>query len=117
MPGPAVESDAAWLDYVRATAGTTFHPTSTCLMGRHPTAVVDEQLRVHGMAGLRVVDASIMPMVVSGNTNATTIIIAEKAADMDPAGGVGVRSRHSRRPRPHRSVYLIVLPSHTDSVS
>ena len=82
MPGLATDSDAAWLDYVRATAGTTFHPTSTCMMGGHPTAVVDERLRVHGMGGLRVVDASIMPTVVSGNTNATTIMIAEKAADM-----------------------------------
>jgi choline dehydrogenase len=82
LPGPDAESDEALLDYVRATSGTTFHPTSTCMMGHHPTAVVDEQLRVHGMTGLRVVDASIMPTVVSGNTNAATIMIAEKAAAM-----------------------------------
>ena len=82
LPGPEIESDEALLDYVRDTSGTTFHPTSTCMMGRHPTAVVDEHLRVHGMGGLRVVDASIMPTVVSGNTNAATIMIAEKAADM-----------------------------------
>ena len=82
MPGPATESDADWLDYVKQTAGTTFHPTSTCMMGSHPTAVVDAELRVHGMGGLRVVDASVMPTVVSGNTNAAVIMIAEKAADM-----------------------------------
>jgi len=82
LPGPEAASDAALLDYVRATSGTTFHPTSTCMMGRHPAAVVDEQLRVHGMSGLRVVDASIMPTVVSGNTNAATIMIAEKASAM-----------------------------------
>ena len=82
LPGAETETDEAWLDYVRATAGTTFHPTSTCMMGGHPMAVVDEQLRGHGMGGLRVVDASIMPTVVSGNTNAATIMIAEKAADM-----------------------------------
>ncbi len=65
---------------VRATANTTYHPTSTCLMGSHGMAVVDQALRVHGVEGLRVVDASIMPTVVSGNTNATVIMIAEKAA-------------------------------------
>ncbi len=87
MPGAEVESDEAWLDYVRATSGTTFHPTSTCTMGPQPMAVVDEQLRVRGMGGLRVVDASIMPTVVSGNTNAATIMIAEKAADMISRAG------------------------------
>ena len=82
MPGPATESDEEWLDYIRKNAGTTFHPTSTCMMGGHEQAVVDAELRVHGIEGLRVIDASIMPTVVSGNTNAATIMIAEKGADM-----------------------------------
>jgi choline dehydrogenase len=82
MPGPATESDEEWLDYIRNNAGTTFHPTSTCMMGSHEGAVVDSELRVHGIEGLRVIDASIMPTVVSGNTNAATIMIAEKGAEM-----------------------------------
>jgi choline dehydrogenase len=82
LPGPATETDAQWLDHIARTAGTTFHPTSTCMMGNGEGAVVDSELRVHGIVGLRVVDASIMPAVVSGNTNATVIMIAEKAADM-----------------------------------
>ncbi len=82
MPGPTTESDDDWLDHIRKNAGTTFHPTSTCMMGSPERAVVDTELRVHGIDGLRVVDASIMPTVVSGNTNAATIMIAEKGADM-----------------------------------
>ncbi|MDE2197463.1 MAG: choline dehydrogenase [Rhodospirillales bacterium] len=82
LPGPAADSDEALLDHARATAGTTFHPTSTCMMGPGPMAVVDSKLRVKGLGGLRVADASVMPAVVSGNTNATVIMIAEKAADM-----------------------------------
>jgi len=81
MPGPQAATDNDLLDHVRATAGTTFHQTSTCMMGPGPMAVVDTSLRVNGMQHLRVVDASIMPTVVSGNTNATVIMIAEKAAD------------------------------------
>jgi choline dehydrogenase len=80
-PGEVCNTDEALLDYCRSTGGTTFHATSTCMMGTHPTAVVDNALRVRGIDGLRVVDASIMPAVVSGNTNATVIMIAEKAAD------------------------------------
>ena len=68
--------------YVRDTGSTIFHPTSTCRMGPDPSAVVDERLRVHGMAGLRVADASIMPTMVSGNTNAAAIMIGEKASDL-----------------------------------
>jgi choline dehydrogenase len=81
-PGPAAQSDEDLLEHVRNTGGTTFHPTSTCMMGSHPLAVVDATLKVHGMTGLRVVDASIMPTVLSGNTNAGVIMIAEKASDM-----------------------------------
>lgn len=81
-PGPACSSDADLLAYARASGTTIFHPTSTCRMGSDPAAVVDERLRVHGLSGLRVVDASVMPTVVSGNTNAAVVMIAEKGADM-----------------------------------
>jgi choline dehydrogenase-like flavoprotein len=82
QPGPAVESEEELLDYARRRGGTVYHPTSTCKMGNDPLAVVDAELRVHAIAGLRVADASIMPTVVSGNTNAATIMIGEKVADM-----------------------------------
>jgi choline dehydrogenase len=81
-PGPDCASDAALLAYARETGTTVYHPTSTCRMGSDPSAVVDERLRVHGIDGLRVIDASIMPTVVSGNTNAAVVMIAEKGADM-----------------------------------
>jgi choline dehydrogenase len=82
QPGSAVEGDEELLDYARRRGGTVYHPTSTCKMGNDPMAVVDAELRVHGVDGLRVADASIMPTVVSGNTNAAAIMIGEKAADM-----------------------------------
>lgn len=82
VPGHQYQSDAALLQAVRQYSQTIYHPTSTCKMGSDEEAVVDDQLRVHGVTGLRVVDASIMPNIVSGNTNAPTIMIAEKAADM-----------------------------------
>jgi choline dehydrogenase len=82
VPGPGVATDEQLLDYARNFGGTVFHPTSTCKMGTDPLSVVDPELRVHGIEGLRVVDASVMPTVVSGNTNAATIMIAEKASDM-----------------------------------
>jgi choline dehydrogenase len=82
QPGAEVNSDAELLDYARRRGGTVYHPTSTCKMGLDPMAVVNPELRVHGIAGLRVADASIMPTVVSGNTNAATIMIGEKAADL-----------------------------------
>ena len=82
QPGPQVESDEQLLDYARRRGGTVYHPTSTCKMGSDPLAVVDAELKVHGIGGLRVADASVMPTVVSGNTNAATIMIGEKLADM-----------------------------------
>ena len=81
-PGPQVRTDDEWLDFVRATAETVYHPTSTCRMGTDAGSVVDERLRVRGLAGLRVIDASVMPTVVSGNTNASVIAVAEKGADL-----------------------------------
>jgi choline dehydrogenase len=81
-PGPQAASDADLDAYVRARIGTAMHPTSTCAMGVGGEAVVDETLRVRGLQALRVVDCSIMPTIVGGNTNAPAIMIAEKAADM-----------------------------------
>ena len=76
------QSDADWEKHIRARADTIYHPVGTCKMGVDEMAVVDPELRVHGIEGLRVVDASVMPTLVSGNTNAPTIMIAEKAADL-----------------------------------
>ena len=81
-PGKDVNSYDEWLDYARQNGQTTYHVVGTCKMGSDPMAVVDDRLRVHGIAGLRVIDASVMPTVTSGNTNAPTIMIAEKGADM-----------------------------------
>jgi choline dehydrogenase len=81
-PGPGLQSDDDILGYVRARATTIYHPTSTCRMGSDEKAVVDARLRLRGMDGLRIIDGSIMPTVVSGNTNAAIIMIAEKGADM-----------------------------------
>jgi choline dehydrogenase len=81
LPGSGVRSDDELLAFARQRGGTVFHPTSTCKMGRDPMAVVDPELRVHGIEGLRVADASVMPTVVSGNTNAAAIMIGERAAD------------------------------------
>ena len=81
-PGPAVIADADLADYIRQSGVSNQHPTSSCAMGHGPNTVVDPRLRVHGVDGLRVADASIMPVAVGGNTNAPTIMIGEKAAAM-----------------------------------
>ena len=80
-PGDKVQSDAELTAWLRANAMTTFHPVGTCRMGTDPMAVVDARLAVHGIAGLRIADASVMPVIVSGNTNAPAIMIGEKAAE------------------------------------
>ena len=82
QPGPSIDSDKELLDFVMQTAETTYHPIGTCKMGADPQAVVDDRLRVHGLTGLRIADASIMPTLTSGNTNAPSIMIGEKASSM-----------------------------------
>lgn len=81
-PGAHIQSDTDLLEWVRNTAETTYHPVGTCKMGQDAMAVVDPELRVHGIEGLRVADASIMPTLTSGNTNAPCIMIGEKCAEM-----------------------------------
>jgi choline dehydrogenase len=81
LPGKEYESDEELIQRAGDIATTIFHPVGTCKMGDDPMAVVDSKLRVHGIGNLRVVDASIMPTIVSGNTNSPVIMIAEKAAE------------------------------------
>ncbi len=82
LPGPGLRSDDELIDFARGFGNTIYHPVGTCRMGQGPSAVVDDQLRVHGITGLRVIDASIMPTLTTGNTNAPTIMIGEKGAAM-----------------------------------
>jgi choline dehydrogenase len=82
LPGASIASDEQLADDVRARGVSNLHPVGSCSMGHGTNAVVDPRLRVHGIGGLRVVDASIMPAIIAGNTNAPTIMIAEKASDM-----------------------------------
>ena len=83
LPGPSVVDDAAVLEDFRARAGSVYHVSCTCAMGPDPAhAVVDPMLRVHGLGRLRIADASVFPSVTSGNTNAPTIMVAEKASDL-----------------------------------
>jgi choline dehydrogenase len=90
LPGPDVRSDDDYAAYAAANAKTDHHPAGTCRMGAEPAAVVDPQLRFNGIAGLRVADASVMPSLISSNTNAAAIMIGEKAADMIRADHGGI---------------------------
>jgi choline dehydrogenase len=89
-PGANFESDKAIIAYIREASNTVWHPVGTCKMGTDSMAVVDPELRVHGVEGLRVVDASIMPTITTGNTNAPTIMIGEKGADL-------IKASHTRQ--------------------
>jgi choline dehydrogenase len=102
-PGVNVQSDEAIKAYIREACSTVYHPVGTCKMGTDPMAVVDPELRVHGVKGLRVVDASIMPTITTGNTNAPTIMIGEKAADLIKA---------SRIQQTLRTQYNLKNPAH-----
>jgi choline dehydrogenase len=93
-PGPEAKDDSALRAHIARFTETLYHPVGTSKMGQDAAAVVDSELRVHGIEGLRVVDASIMPTVIGGNTNAPTMMIAEKAADLIK-GGTSARSTES----------------------
>ena len=82
VPGPSIASEAQFAEFARNAGTNVFHPVGTCKMGTDPMAVVDPRLRVIGIDGLRVIDASIMPAVTTGNTNAPAIMIGEKGAQM-----------------------------------
>mgnify|MGYP000002865452 FL=1 len=86
VPGPEVQSDEAILEFIRNTGESVYHPVGTCKMGDDEMAVVDQHLKVHGIEGLRVADASVMPTIISGNTNATAVLIGERCADFILSG-------------------------------
>ena len=94
MPGPAAKTQADLLQFAREHGATIFHPSGTCRMGSDPDAVVDPRLRVRGVDALWVADCSIMPTLVSGNTNLPAIMIGEKAADMIRADSAGANPVH-----------------------
>jgi len=81
-PGLHIKTDAQILDYIRNNSQTAYHPVGTCRMGQGPDTVVNDKLKVHGIEGLRIADASIFPTMPSGNTNAPSIMVGEKAADI-----------------------------------
>jgi choline dehydrogenase len=91
VPGPTYQTDEQIEKAVAQTASSIFHPVGTCKMGHDPLAVVDDRLKVRGIGGVRVADASVMPLIISANTNAAVVMIAEKAADLIRADGRGVR--------------------------
>ncbi|MDR5841600.1 GMC oxidoreductase [Caballeronia sp. LZ031] len=100
VPGRAVESDEALLQYVRKNGSTVYHAVGTCRMGEDPMSVVDSELRVRvrGMTGLRIVDASVMPTITSTNTNATVLMLAERAAQIIRSPqAVGVANQRSTK--------------------
>ena len=102
-PGGAVRTDEEIVAWLRASAMTTFHPVGTCKMGIDPLAVVDASLKVHGLDGLRVADASVMPILTSGNTNAPAIMIGERAAEFVRGGSAPSPPSHRKRPAPPTS--------------
>jgi choline dehydrogenase len=104
-PGPAVSTDADLEAFIRANVATTYHPVGTCKMGpaRDPMAVVDSRLRVHGINGLRVADASIMPNIIGGNTSAPSMMIGERAADFILEDGAGSSANADRDAPSHRA--------------
>ena len=87
VPGPTANDDASVLDFIRQTGATVYHPVGTCRMGGDETSVVGPDLRVHGVEGLWVCDASVMPKITSANTNAPTLMIGEKGASLILAAG------------------------------
>jgi choline dehydrogenase len=95
VPGPGIASDEQFAEFAKKAGTNVFHPVGTCKMGTDPMAVVDPRLKVIGIAGLRVIDASVMPAVTTGNTNAPTIMIGEKGAAM-----IKEDARESASPRP-----------------
>ena len=105
-PGEAIASDEEMVAYARQAGNTIYHPVGTCAMGAGPDSVLDSELRVRGVERLRVVDASVMPRLVSGNTNAPTIMIAERASDLIRAA--------RRYARPGRAIRIAMAPSGHD---